>query len=111
VECRDPRAALFAAADGDGSVYLWNVASRSLVATFSGEEPVTAVALNPAGTLVAGGTVGGATYLWDVPAQQQVAVLRGYGSAVSAMAFSPDGAELAVGDKSVSAVWTISEQG
>ncbi|MGH3170700.1 MAG: WD40 repeat domain-containing protein [Trebonia sp.] len=101
---------LLAAADANGNAYLWDTGGQSLVTTLSGDDPVTAVALNPAGTLVAGGTSGGETYLWDVPTQQRVAVLRGYGSAVTAVASSPNGAEVTAGHKSVIAVWEITEQ-
>ena len=100
---------LLAAADGNWNLYLWDTGSQSLVATFTGNDPVTATALNPAGNLVAGGTSGGETYLWDVPTQQQVAVLGGQsgGSAVSAVAFSPNGSQLAIGDKTAITIWSI----
>jgi hypothetical protein len=99
---------LLAAADGNGNLYLWDTGGRSLVATLSGNDPVTAAALNPAGTLVAGGTSGGETYLWDVATQQQVAVLgdKGGGS-VDVLTFGPDGSQLAIGGKSAIALWRI----
>lgn len=102
------RGSLLAAAAGNGDLYLWDTGGRSLVATLSGNDPVTATALNPTGTLVAGGTSGGETYLWDVVTQQQVAVLGTQGSgSVDVMAFSPDGSQVAIGGKSVITVWRI----
>jgi WD40 repeat protein len=53
--------------DGDGSVYLWDVATRQRIAAMA--EPGAGVAsftFSPDGTTPAAGDEDGSTYLWDV---------------------------------------------
>src|SRR6202035_3447998 len=87
-------------ADGDGTVRLWNPATRQ--APRAPLPPVTGgvsgVAFSPDGKLLASAGGDGTVGLWDPVTRQPAGVLpaeTGPGSHVNAVAFSPDGKLLA----------------
>lgn len=104
-----PDGTMLAGGDGDGSTYVWSVASRSLLANpadpgdqqISASYPtrgIIAVAFSPDGTTLAAGDADGSTYLWSVPGWKLLATLTDPGrQGVNAVAFSPAGTMLAVG--------------
>jgi len=67
-----PDGATLATADGDGSIYLWDVATGKLTATLTDPNPdggygaygVQGVAFSPGGGTLATADVDGSTYLW-----------------------------------------------
>jgi hypothetical protein len=101
------RGSLVAASDGNGSVYLWDAGGQSLVATLTGNDPATTAALSPDTRVVAAGTSGGETYLWDVGTGRLVDTIGGGGAPVGAVAFSPDGSQLAVGAGDTVTLWHL----
>ena len=91
-----------ATAHADGTVKVWNTSfSREL---FTLVEPnARAVAISPDGARVAAGLPGGRVGVWDVasPAAREVGgepslTWQAQDGAISSMAFSPDGKQLAV---------------
>jgi len=60
--------AVLAAADGNGQVYLWDVAGGGLARAFAdpGSRVVNDVAFAPAGNLLATADGNGCTYLWQL---------------------------------------------
>ena len=84
----------------DGTVRLWDVATRAEVATLKGHTgKVTSVAFSPNGATLAsaGGWRDPTVRLWDVATRAEVATLKGHTGGVTSVAFSPDGATLASG--------------
>ena len=86
---------------GDRSAYLWNVDTSTVAAAFPNPPNayIDDAALSPDGTLLAEvPNWAGHTYLWNMVTRRYVAVLNDPGYGVESLAFSPDGAILAVGD-------------
>jgi U3 small nucleolar RNA-associated protein 12 len=64
---RSPKGAIFAVGYVDGSIRLWDVAFKSVVATFNGHKrAVTALAFDDAGARLASGSQDTDLILWDV---------------------------------------------
>ena len=62
--------------DADSNVYLWNIATRKITATFT--QPtleVYSVAFGPGKATLAAGDLDGRTYLWDVATRKLITVL------------------------------------
>jgi serine/threonine protein kinase len=96
-----PDGKLLAAADYNGSVYLWNLAAHRLVATLPPPRPgshwVNWVAFSPDGKLLASADADGHAYLWNVATGKLVASILGRGG-FYCVTFSPDGRLLAAID-------------
>ncbi len=87
-----------ASGSGDGTVKLWDVGTRELIATL--EEHATwvySVAFSPDGIVLASGSGDGTVKLWDVASRRNTATLAEHSDEVLAVAFSPDGTILASG--------------
>ncbi|HWF52002.1 MAG TPA: AAA family ATPase [Solirubrobacteraceae bacterium] len=82
---------------GAGAIQVWNVASRTLVGTSAVNSSLYTVAFDPArpGVLAAAGQ-SGQILLWDL-AHPAPSVLGPQGNPINSIAFSGDGATLAVG--------------
>ena len=79
---------------------LWDVATRTLLATLTGDDrDVCAIGFAPDGRSLAVGRVDGATTLWDVAGRAPRGVLRGHANQVACLAFHPDGKTLATGGR------------
>ena len=78
----------------DGKVVLWDVATRTNIATLGGH---TGTVFSPDGTTLASGSGDGTVVLWDVATRTNIATLRGHTQAVNSVVFSPDGTTLASG--------------
>ncbi|MCY3765707.1 MAG: hypothetical protein OXH06_09790, partial [Gemmatimonadetes bacterium] len=79
----------------EANIQLWNVASRSLVATLPGHQGgptgVHSLAFSPSGDTLASGSGDKTIKLWDVSSRTLIATLTGHTSHVFTVAFSPDG--------------------
>ena len=87
---------------GDGTVYLWNVASEQLIATLVGHtDLVPSVAFSPDGQTLASASYDRTVRLWDVNTGNPKTTLGGHTHRVNSVAFSPDGRMLATTDGTV----------
>ena len=114
-----PDGATLAAGSLDGTlgtgynvtVKLWDVATKTNIATFETTRGVTSVAFSPPdGAILAAGSVDSTVKLWDVATKTNIATFEGF-RFVTSVAFSPpDGAILAfgIGDGTVQ-LWDVSE--
>jgi WD40 repeat protein len=83
---------VLATASWDGTVKLWDIPKRQLLASFRGRQlGFHAVAISPDGQRLAAGTGGGFIMLWDIPSRQEVFTLKGHDYFVHELAFFPDG--------------------
>ena len=83
---------------GDGTVKLWDMATRENIATLEGHtDQVGSVVFSPDGTMLASASDDGTVKLWDVATRAEIATLEGHTSYVGSVVFSPDGTMLASG--------------
>ena len=67
---RSPKGSTFALGYADGSVRLWDMVSKSVIATFNGHKrAVTALAFDDTGARLASGSQDTDLILWDVIAE------------------------------------------
>lgn len=82
--------------DGRGTLRLWNITSRALLAQQSAHHGSSrALALGPDGRVVASGGTDTKIHLWLLPELQPILTLEGHISEVRRVAFNPDGTRLA----------------
>jgi WD40 repeat protein len=113
----NPDGKILAAAEYDGKVHLWNVHSRSKLATLhvSSNDSgglVGYMAFSPNGHILAVGDSNGKTYLWNVARKSRVAILsypHSSTTGIAGVAFSPNGHTLATLETDGTAVlWNVS---
>ena len=96
-----PDGVLLASGDLDGTVKLWEVATRTDIATLLHGAIWSAwgccVVFSPDGVLLASGAEDGTVKLWEVATGHNIATLEGHTEPVRSIAFSPDGVLLASG--------------
>ena len=95
-----PEGTLLAAGDLDGTVTVWDIATRTRVSTFEGpadriQDQIVSVSFTPDGAFLVSGAADGRVLLWDVETGGATA-LSGHTS-FSSIAFSPEGTSLASG--------------
>ncbi len=87
--------------DTQGGVMVWNVTSRTVVATLSGRngkrnpEDVGRVAFSPDGKLLAAADFDGNVTLWDTETWRRVKTVIFHGGSPTSLSFSSDGRKLA----------------
>ncbi|KAM3106789.1 WD40 domain-containing protein [Phormidesmis sp. 146-33] len=93
-----PDGQMVAIGDLSGRIYLWNIATTQLIATFEGHIGwVWSVAFSPDGkTLVSSGT-DASIRLWEVRSAQCLQILTEHTGCVRSVSFSPDGQRIASG--------------
>ncbi len=86
-----PAGTQLASASGDGSLKLWELASRRCVATLGdrGAAPVWAVAYHDGGAFLASASLDQTARVWDVAAGRCRATLRGHVDSVNGCAWQP----------------------
>ena len=91
----------------DRTVKLWDVATRTEIATLEGHEyEINAVAFSPDGSTLASGSGGSRTLLWDVGTRTQIVTLPATNT-VWSVAFSPDGKSLVSGSYRSVELWNL----
>ena len=97
-----PNGKTIATADNNGDIYLWDAATGREIATLTTKcQGIYDVAYSPDGTTLATvcGYQGNNVNLWDIATGHVAAMLTDPGTdGVDAIAYSPDGGSLAVGD-------------
>ena len=95
-----PDGTTLASGSYDGTVKLWDVATRTNIATLQGHTSVVwSVSFSPDGATLASGSTDRTVKLWDVATRTNIATLQGHTSMVHSVSFSPDGTTLASGSR------------
>ena len=91
-----PNGKTLASASDDNTVKLWDVATRTNIATLQGHTgDVESVSFSPDGTTLASSGRDDTVKLWDVATRTNIATLQGHTGDVESVSFSPDGTTLA----------------
>ncbi len=85
----------FAVLGRDGAD-VWDIAARKKIGSFAVSGFAAGISVSPDGTLIAAGSSTGSVTLWDARSLQKVGEPLHAGAPVTAVAFLPDGRELAV---------------
>ena len=102
-----PDGALLATGSWDGTVRLWDVATREAIGTLNAHDSwVLSVSFSPDGALLATGSWDETVKLWDVVTRSSIATLQA-ASRVYSMAFSPDGKILVSGEWGTVRLWDV----
>jgi WD40 repeat protein len=104
-----PNGQIVAVGDSSCMVYLWNITTAQLLATFEGHTGwVWSVVFSPDGNILASSGSDTSVRLWDVSSGRCLRVLTGHTGGVCSMSFSPDGQRLASGsDDRTVRVWNL----
>jgi len=84
----------------DGTVRLWDIATRETIAVLEGLNRayyVYSVVYSPDGTKLASGSADKTVRVWDIATRETIAIFEGHTKRVNSVAFSPDGTILASG--------------
>jgi len=93
-----PDGQTFLAGYTDGVIRLWDIATLSIVRSFSGHSSaVTSVAFSADGSKIISGGGESKARVWSVASGLQVRTLSGHVSSVASVCFSPDGAVAVTG--------------
>ena len=85
-----PDGGILAGGSHDGTVALWDVASRRIITTLEGHtRRVDSVAYSPGGDLLASASWESTVRLWDVASRRELPALEGHTDRVEQVAFSP----------------------
>ena len=95
------------AGGGDGSVHLWELATKTKIATLRNRVHLrtghgsltTCLAFSEDGALLASGHLDGAIYLWEVATGLELNVRLGHDGPVGGLAFAPGGTTLISGGR------------
>jgi WD40 repeat protein len=93
-----PDGSRLAAADMEGTVWVWDAATGQRVFSLRGHRgPVHQVAFSRDGTRLASGSEDRTIKVWDLATGREIRTLTGHTRLVYSVAFSPDGQRLASG--------------
>lgn len=107
-----PDGQIVAVGDSSGRIYLWDITTTQLLATFEGHTGwVWSVTFSPDGTLLASGSTDTSMRLWDVQSGQCLQVFTKHTGCVWSVSFSPNGQRLASGsDDQTVRLWNLQGQ-
>ena len=105
-----PDGTMLASGSWGGTIRLWDVATRTEVATLEGHTDwVTSVVFSPDGTALVSGAWDNTVRLWDVATGDSVATFRRHPNPVFSLAFLPYSTTLASGGTWTVVLWDMSE--
>jgi WD40 repeat protein/transcriptional regulator with XRE-family HTH domain len=107
-----PDGQTIAVGDSSGNIYLWNINTTQLLATFTGHIGwVWSVAFSPDGKTLASSSSDSSIRLWSIQSGRCLQVLTEHTGSVWSVSFSPDGQRLASGsDDQTVRLWNLEGQ-
>lgn len=103
---------IIAVGTSSGNIYLWNIITTQLLATFEGHTGwVWSVAFSPDGKTLASSSTDSSIRLWDVQSGQCLQVFTEHTACVWSVSFSPNGQQFASGsDDQTVRLWNLQGQ-
>lgn len=103
---------VLASAGADKKILLWSPLEGAVSKTIISDGPVNVIAMDPQGKLLVGGGEDFFVQLWDIETAKPKGKLSEHTEWILALAFSPDGTQLASGDFGGKVLlWDVAEDG
>ena len=103
-----PDGSILASGSANGTVKVWNVATRAAVATLDGHtDQILSLGFSSDGMMLASGALDHTVRLWDIASGANHATLEGHSDGIVSVAFIPDGTLVSKSSGGAVKLWNV----